>query len=141
MKALSSSFSIIGKPIGAVRQTRSDAWKQRPCVLAYRAWCDSARLACTGSPTQKLDANDYIGFYAFSHSPMPESWSDKKKAAMAGQLMRQKIDADNLIKSVGDSLFDNDERLAIMHCLQYWAMPHEEPRVDVYLIPVPICQV
>ena len=135
--ALSTSFSIIGKPIGAVRQTRADAWKKRPCVLAYREWCDTARLACTGSD-KKLDANQWLGFYAFSHSPMPESWSEKKKAAMAGHLMRQKPDADNVSKAIGDALFDNDERLAIMQCVQYWCMPEEMPRVDVFLLPQPI---
>jgi len=134
--ALSTSFSIIGKPIGAVRQTKRDVWAKRPSVLRYRAWCDLARKACTGNPTKKLDANQWLGFYAFSHSPMPESWSKKEKAAMAGQLMRQKPDADNVCKAVGDSLFDNDEKLAIMQCVQYWCMQGEEPKVDVFLLPV-----
>lgn len=131
-----SSFSIIGKPIGAVRQTKADAWKKRPSVLRYREWCDIARKACTGDSTKKLDATKYLGFYAFSHSPMPESWSQKKKEEMQGQLMRQKPDADNVEKAVSDSLFDKDENLVIMQCVQYWCMQDEEPRVDVFLLPV-----
>lgn len=136
--ALSSSFSIPGKPIGAVRQTQADRWKNRPCVLEYREWCDAARLACTGDKDTKLNGEEFLGFYAFSHSPMPESWSKKKKALMAGQMNTQKPDKDNIEKAIGDALFDKDQMLCMGGVvMQYWCMPEEEPRVDVFLVPVP----
>lgn len=137
--ALSSSFSIPGKPVGGVRQTRSDAWKNRPCVLRYREWCDVARIACTGDANKKLNGEEFLGFYAFSHAPMPESWSKKKKLLMAGQMNMQKPDKDNVEKAIGDALFDKDEQLCMGGVvMQYWSLETEEPRIDVFLIPVPI---
>lgn len=136
--ALSSSFSIPGKPIGAVRQTQSDRWRDRPCVIAYREWCDVARLSATGDPNKKLNGEDFLGFYAFTHSPMPDSWSKKKKLLMAGQMNTQKPDKDNVEKAIGDAIFDNDQYLCMGGVvMQYWSMPDEDPRVDVFLIPVP----
>jgi hypothetical protein len=32
------------KPVPKPRQTRSDKWKQRPCVMAYRTFADELRL-------------------------------------------------------------------------------------------------
>lgn len=108
--------------------------------MKYRAWADEARLACTGNPQQKLDANHFLGFYAFSHHPMPESWSKKKKAELAGKLMFQKPDKNNVEKALEDALFDHDERIVLGGVqAQFWCMPSEEPRVDVFLIPRNAC--
>jgi len=32
-------------PVPKPRQTRSDKWKQRPCVMRYRAFADEVRAA------------------------------------------------------------------------------------------------
>ena len=92
-------------PMGAVRQTRADAWKNRPAVLRYRAFKDSIRVQAAPFylPPNPL-AVDIDFFIA-----MPESWSDKKKAAMDGCWHRQKPDIDNLWKAVTDTLWPDDD--------------------------------
>lgn len=92
-------------PMGAVRQTRADAWKNRPAVLRYRAFKDSIRVQAAPFhlPPNPL-AVDIDFFIA-----MPESWSGKKKAAMDGCWHRQKPDIDNLWKAVTDTLWPDDD--------------------------------
>ena len=45
--------------------------------------------------------------------PMPESWSAKKKQAMAGLLHRTKPDRDNIDKAICDALWKDDQCIAI----------------------------
>ncbi len=127
--------------------TKADAWKQRPPVLKYFAWCDKAVEAA--NPTGKIDVNGrrvkidpkehgIIGFWAFAHIRMPQSWSKKKKAAMAGKLCDQKPDCSNIQKAVEDAIFTEDKWL---HCPgvpnKFWAHEDEDPRLDVFLLMVP----
>lgn len=82
------------------RMTRSDRWKQRPAVLKYRAYKDELRLRKLSVP----DSGAHITFVL----PMPRSWSQKKRMAMAGQPHQQKPDVDNLHKGLLDALFTED---------------------------------
>lgn len=95
--------AAIGKPT----MTRSDKWKKRPCVLAYREWCDALRECFPNRPAA-LDVECWmvVAFYQ-----MPASWSAKKKAQMYGQKKRSKPDADNIAKGVSDALWPNDHEL------------------------------
>lgn len=70
---------------------------------------------------------------------MPGSWSKEKKKALAGQIMRQKPDKDNVEKALVDALFDKDERLSMNSGVQFWALESEEPRVEVILLPIFPC--
>ena len=90
-----------GEPVGKPRMTRSDKWNKRPPVVKYHSFKDefilNARLAGFKAdliPTG-LDVVAFIG--------MPDSWSRKKKAALAGEPHMQKPDADNILKAVADS--------------------------------------
>ena len=96
---ISSSFYLETNPVGAVRQTHSDRWKQRPAVLRYRAYCDELRYAARLQNFFLGDRNIMIFTIA-----MPPSWSKKKKEAMNGKFHAQKPDLDNLEKSCADSL-------------------------------------
>jgi hypothetical protein len=118
--------------------TRSDQWKERDCVMDYRAFCDEARLAATGQPFTYLNHKQFLGYFAFAHIAMPESWSAKKKKEMAGRLHQQKPDKDNIEKALTDALFAQDSTLAIGGVMaKYWLEEDAEPRIDVFLIPIP----
>lgn len=90
-------------PISKPRQTRSDKWKKRPCVLVYRAFADELRLQAS---RQGFSLENGLA-YEF-HLPMPKSWSQRKQLEKLGQLHDQKPDLDNLLKSIFDVLLRQD---------------------------------
>lgn len=116
---------------------RADKWKRRECVERYRSWADEARLAATGSPTGRIEA-DVLALHAYAHFPMPESWSAAKKTAHVGRLHRAKPDGDNVCKAVMDSLFAEDKTVAVMQCTKLWCEENEQPRTDVFLLVAPV---
>lgn len=96
------SFTIYGAPLGKPRMTRRDKWKQRPCVMRYRAWADKAREAAGELP------KNIIGLSWVAYLPMPKSWSKAKRERMRGQLHQQKPDRDNIDKAILDALLKSD---------------------------------
>lgn len=86
-------------PVSKPRMTSRDKWKQRPAVMAYRAFKDKVRAHGVTIPVPCK-----VTFYI----AMPDSWSKKKKAAMDGQPHMQKPDVDNLLKALLDALFEDD---------------------------------
>lgn len=101
-------------PLGKPRMTQRDRWKERPAVMAYRTYCDELRLRL---PRYELPVHLYIVF----HLPMPASWSNKKKQAMAGTLHESKPDIDNLAKGFMDAFKCEDKHVAVLHAEKYWA--------------------
>jgi len=89
-------------PVPKPRQTRSDKWKKRKCVLNYRAFADEFRRL-----GMWINPGDAIYFTI----PMPKSWSDNKKDEMNGNPHEQKPDLDNLIKAVFDSCCKDDSKI------------------------------
>lgn len=87
-------------PVTKPRQTRSDKWKRRPCVLRYRAFADMCRLYRVELPERGAS----IVFVL----PMPTSWSKRKRAEMDGQPHRQTPDLDNLVKALSDAVHADD---------------------------------
>lgn len=128
-----TSFTIEHPPMGAPRQTISDKWNKRPCVMRARAFADAARLAATGSTTGYVEA-DVLALYVFAHFEMPKSWGKQKRAEMAGKLHRQKPDADNVQKLVMDSLLREDKSVPIVQCVKFWCEEGFSARVDVFLL-------
>jgi Holliday junction resolvase RusA-like endonuclease len=55
-----------------------------------------------------------------AYFPIPQSWSKKKKAEMAGQLHRQVPDRDNVDKAILDALFKDDSGIAAGHIEKRW---------------------
>lgn len=88
-------------PVPAPRQTRSDAWKQRPCVMRYRAFKDEVRKHGV-----TVENGDYITFVL----PIPKS----KKRVKFGDPHMVKPDIDNLLKSLLDAIFENDSHIHIL---------------------------
>lgn len=87
-------------PMAKPRMTRADKWKQRGCVLRYRAYKDEIRLRKVLVPEGGVRITFVI--------PMPVSWSNKKRDAMDGQPHQVKPDVDNLHKGLLDAVFQDD---------------------------------
>lgn len=117
------TFTIPGNPIGKPRQTVSDKWKKRPCVMRYRAWADSARAAAPADMPKKPSELTVVAYIA-----MPASWSRRKKAEMVLRPHQQKIDIDNCVKAVMDALFPSDCSIAFLTASKYWST---NPRIEI----------
>ena len=105
-------------PVAKPRQTVSDRWKKRPCVVRYRAFADKLRLLAV---KQNFTLENGLA-YEF-HLPMPSSWSQKKKEMKLGQLHDQKPDLDNLLKALWDSLAKEDKTIALIgQVKKIWAL-------------------
>lgn len=53
--------------------------------------------------------------------PMPNSWSEKKKAQFDGKPHQQKPDWDNLAKAFCDALCADDSYIYDVRAQKYWA--------------------
>ncbi len=133
-----TSFTIFGDPIGKPRMTQKVKWERTDGQDRYFAWADKARETVTGNTNQKLNANDYLGFYAFAHIAMPDSWSAKQKTRHAGCLCLSKPDKDNIEKSIMDAIFEQDQRICLGGVVaKFWCEEGAEPRIDLFLLSLP----
>ena len=117
---------VPGEPVAKPRQTRSDKWKERPCVVRYREWADRARAAAGSLPPAALHADIVI------YLSLPQSLSKKKREQMAGQPHRVKPDLDNLIKSSFDALLKRDQCIHEVRAKKFWE-DASGPRVEITL--------
>ncbi len=122
-------FTVAVDPMGAPRMTRADVWKKRPVVLRYRAYADALRNAFSAAvkgdlppPPDRLDI--------VCHVAVSDSWSEKKKQAMAGQPHRQRFDSDNALKAAADSLFLEDSGIWSMSVQKYWCREGQQ-RIEI----------
>lgn len=99
-------------PMAKPRQTRSDVWKKRPCVLKYRDFADEVRRL-------KIDVPE-SGSEIIFNLPMPKSWSQKKTREMIYKPHKQTPDLDNLIKALLDALFKDDSHIYNYTASKYW---------------------
>lgn len=119
----SQKFTVPGPAMGKPRMTQRDVWQKRPAVVRYREYCDRIRAALaaggglTGSPIMMI---------VFAYIAVKPSWSEKKKQAMIGKPHRQRPDADNIFKSVGDASLKEDGCLAGEFCWKTWCAEGDE---------------
>lgn len=107
------------EPIGKPRMTRKDRWAKRKCVVNYHQWRDNVRLSVSRHvPQRVLSGLIEVSWIAFL--PIPKSWSNKKKRAMAGKPHRAKPDRDNIDKALLDALLNEDSGIAAGTLLKYW---------------------
>lgn len=127
-------FIVPGAPMAKPRQTRSDKWKKRPCVMRYREWADRARAESRAAIDQKFPGLVLMQCRRLSVTaffPIPPSWTKVTKAKMAGQPHRQSKDADNVLKAVSDALFPTgDAQIYDMHVMKFWD-DGRGPRVEI----------
>lgn len=117
-----STHVIYGDPVGKPRQTRRDHWQQRPCVVHYRAWADLARLTVWGANRKRtLTKPTILTVRAFFTPP--------HKSHRVGP-HTVKCDADNILKSVMDALFHNDQFVYQARIEKLWA-DGSAPRVEL----------
>lgn len=95
------------------RMTRADKWKQRPCVVQYRNFCDNLRKKAGDF---KLSGSYRIVFFI----SMPKSWSKKKRDLMRGQPHQETPDLDNLLKAVNDALLEQDKIIFQIGASKWW---------------------
>jgi Holliday junction resolvase RusA-like endonuclease len=99
-------------PVAKPRMTQRDSWAKRPCVLRYRSYKDCVRAAGIVLPDQVV---------LIFHLSMPASWSQKKRAKMAGTPHQQKPDVDNLVKGILDAACEEDSRIWNVWAVKRWA--------------------
>lgn len=110
------SFTVPESAMGAPRQTQSDKWKQRPCVMRYRDWCDLLREGCPNPPDpETVEEVSVKSVYV-----PPLSWSKRKRSAAMGTRKRTKPDGDNVMKGVFDALWKRDEKLGDEAVSRWW---------------------
>lgn len=112
---LTGRYVFIIEPNTKPRQTRSDKWKKRPCVLQYRAFADELRKQAKEmgySLGETLNVDFIVA--------MPDSWSKKKKDEMNGTPHRQTPDVDNFLKAVFDSLAKQDKTVWRVEASKTW---------------------
>lgn len=113
-KTLHITYS--GNPRGKPRQTRSDKWKKRKCVVQYRQWADGLRkelsVFIVPQEPDKLIVTAYI--------EIPKSWSKMKKEKMKGKPHKQTPDSDNILKAVCDAIWKGDQVLYNCHVQKFW---------------------
>lgn len=142
---ITTTFTIPGHPIGKPRMTRRDKWARRPCVLEYRAWADSARLALyralnAANNLGAIDVNHKMrpGLYEVSwvaYIGMADTWSKKNRLRLENQLHFGKPDRDNIDKALLDSLFGDDRGVCSGRLLKYWD-DGQGPRLVVTINPI-----
>ena len=117
-----------GNPVPKPRQTRSDKWKKRKCVVRYREWADGLRgqASIVQIPLEPTRVR-VIAYFA-----LPKSWSIKKKDKMTGKPHKQTPDADNVLKAVCDALWEKDQVIYKCQIEKYWD-DGDGPRTEVYI--------
>ena len=118
------TFPLI--PVPKPRQTRSDKWRQRRCVMTYRAFADAVRYyaGLWKFPDEGAEVTFFI--------PMPRTWSKKDKLRLANTPHRQKPDIDNLLKALLDALCEDDSYIYSVSAKKYWA---HEGRIEISTFP------
>lgn len=114
--------TILVRPMGAVRQNRSDSWKQRPAVLRYRDYRDELRRQ---AKDLTIPAGGLI--LVFSFKP-PKSVSKKLYNQMIDSPHVVKPDIDNLVKAFLDALLINDQHIWDVRAIKIWG---EIDKIDV----------
>ena len=109
---------IVPKP----RMTRRDKWLKppRPCVSRYRAF-KSAFMAQAMEQGYRHNIMDIYKMDVLAFLPMPKSWTQKKKKAQHAKPHRQRPDADNILKGVGDTLATDDSGIYDVRCVKFWS--------------------
>lgn len=103
-------YSIV--PNTKPRMTRSDRWKQRPCVMKYWAFKDEVKL-------HKVELPD--SYHVIFVLPMPK-WTKKKRAELDGQPHRQTPDKDNLEKALLDAIYGDDSHVWDGRVTKLWGV-------------------
>ncbi len=111
-------------PIPKPRMTRRDKWLNppRPVVKRYWDFCTQCKLEKVILPC--------FGAHVTFILPMPKSWSNKKKLLYNGKPHMgsmgnppvKEVDLDNLLKALGDAIYQDDSGIYDIHVSKRWGM-------------------
>ena len=104
-------------PVPKPRMTRSDKWKKRPATDRYWAFKDLCKLHRVDLPKS--------GARVIFVIPMPKSWTKQKREIFNLQRHEQKPDLDNLIKALGDAIYQDDSCISDIHATKIWGVVGE----------------
>ena len=97
-------------PVAKPRMTQRDKWK--PAAQRYWAYKALVRLHRVELPLG--------GALVVFVMPMPKSWPKYKKKEMFGKPHQQRPDLDNLIKGLGDAVYDDDSKIWHIEAKKIW---------------------
>jgi len=117
-------ITIPGIPIPKPRMTQRDKWAKRPCVVNFFTWKDTVKRHTKNTLEHANSLN--MVFYL----PFPKSYRPSRRAMLKGRPHQQKPDLDNLVKSLMDSLFDEDCKIFSLSAMKLWD-DGEGPRTQV----------
>ncbi|WP_447979053.1 RusA family crossover junction endodeoxyribonuclease [Candidatus Nitrospira bockiana] len=116
---MTRTILVEGDPVPKPRMTKADKWKQRPCVVRYRAWADLVR-ACSGRTTKLPMPAGGVMLRVEAFFGMPEAWGSREREVMTGKPHLLDPDGDNLLKAVQDALWQEDNRVWDAHVTKRW---------------------
>ena len=122
------TFTIPGVPVPKPRMSQRDRWKLRPCVLAYRDFCDRALTAAGLRRKMRLSDPIIVTVTAYFGFPRSSALSVQRSLRNSPHTGRQ--DADNVLKAINDALFENDHLVCKATVEKLWDDGHG-PRVEV----------
>lgn len=106
------------------RQTISDKWNKRKCVVQYRAFADLLR-----SQAAMLNFKLISPLIVEFHVPMATSWGKARRIEMDGKPHTQTPDVDNFCKSTMDALLGQDNIISEIHARKFWST---EGKIIIY---------
>jgi Holliday junction resolvase RusA-like endonuclease len=103
-------------PIAKPRMTRRDQWLKPPRspVKRYYDFCLQCKLEKVVLPCYGANVTFVL--------PIPSSMSNKKKKALEGRPHMKRPDLDNLLKALGDSLYQDDSGIYDIHVRKIWGL-------------------
>lgn len=133
---------IPGRAVPKPTMTKSDAWRKRPIVLAYRAWADHIRMQVTRQGVV-LPSDQQVTLFSWTAYFKPaDSWYKTKAGrlraeAVMGQQHRFRPDSANILKGLEDILFPaGDSGLACGSYIKLWG-PEEYVEIRITYRPEP----
>jgi hypothetical protein len=114
-------FVVRHRPVGKPTMTRRDQWLvgdlARPCVRAYRDWCDAIRAAADRVAWPPVLQGRLL---VVSYLPIPPSYAKGLRLELPGQPCHVKPDEDNILKGIKDALFEEDSFIYDSRSVKYW---------------------
>lgn len=113
---------LIGKIIGKPTMTHRDKWKDRPCILAYRAFCDRLRYKAYGkNQKQPLPGPTRLKVTCY----VKDTTAKRREGPHT-----VKPDLSNVVKAVEDALFLNDQQIYTTTSEKFWSNGSAE-RIEI----------
>lgn len=124
---MAERLEFIGTPVAKPRMTKADRWKKRPIVEKYWTFKDNI-VRQAKKQNFKLGRAYKVTFYV----ALPKSISKKEKEKRLGKAHTIRPDLDNFLKSLNDTLMDEDSGVHYIVCSKKWA---EKGKIIVENLP------